>query len=93
MRVLRIGGQSLGVSAAHEAEWAVLASEAVRAAQAGETPVPVVRFRTDTGAFGSLPVSERVPVSFVDEDNPVGFLGSVTLLGPATGPPRHHTAQ
>ena len=93
VRVMRIGPQSFEVSAVHEEEWASLASEPTRAARVGERPVPTVWFRTDTGAVGSLPVSDRFPVRFIDEDDPVGFVGTVTLLGPEAGPPAPTTTQ
>ncbi len=87
MRVMKIFGTTLGVSAAQEARWPLLAAEAVNAVQEGKRPVPTVWFQTEARVVGSLPVSDRVAVSFADEEDPVGFLGSVTLLGPEAGPP------
>lgn len=64
-----------------------LAAEALRAVARGDYPVPTVWFRTDEGVVGSLPVHDRVRVSFSDEEDPINFLGTVTLLGPEAAPP------
>jgi hypothetical protein len=87
---MMIGGQSLAVSAEQEAEWPSLVSEAVREVRDGKRQVPTVWFRTDTGVAGSLPVSNRIPIAFVDEETPSNFLGSVTLLGRAAEPRSQH---
>lgn len=82
-----IAGQSLALSAEQEAKWPFLVSDAVRAVEDGDRQVPTVWFRTDAGVSGSLPVSERFPVDFVDDETPPNYLGLVTLPGRAAEPP------
>lgn len=86
MRVMRIGKAVVGVSQEQEARWPSLAAEAVDAVARGRSPVPTVWFRTDARVSGVIPVSDRVPVSFADEDNPIDFLGTITLLGSEAEP-------
>lgn len=86
MRVMRIGQTVIGVLPEQEARWPSVAAEAVDAVARGESPVPTVWFRTDAGVSGTIPVSNRVPVSFADEDDPIGFLGTITLLGSEAEP-------
>ncbi|TDW39684.1 hypothetical protein EDF52_12010 [Curtobacterium sp. PhB42] len=87
MRVLRIGGAvSLGISPSQEAAWPDLAAAAIEAVREGLYPVPVVWFKTDTGSFGSIPVHTHVAIGFVDDDEPAGFLGAVTQMGPGRNP-------
>jgi hypothetical protein len=82
MRVLRLsGGTSLGVSPSQEAAWPELSGAALEAVRKGVRPVPVVWFRTDAGAFGSIPVHPRVAIDFVDDEEPTDFLGSITHFG------------
>ncbi|WP_137847183.1 hypothetical protein [Frigoribacterium sp. Leaf44] len=85
--MLMIAGQSLAVSADQETKWPSLVAEALRAVEDGERQVPTVWFRTDTGVSGSLPISDVFPVSFVDDETPSNFLGSVASLGRAAEPP------
>jgi hypothetical protein len=93
VRVMMIGGQSFGVSVEQEAEWPSLVSEAVRAVRDGERQVPTVWFRTNAGVVGSLPVSDRFPVAFVDDEKPLNFMGAVTLLGRVAEPPDAYNAR
>ncbi len=87
MRVLRIeGAASLGVSPSQEAAWPDLAAAAIEAVRAGLLPVPIVWFKTDSGAFGSIPVHPHVAIDFVDDDAPAEFLGAVTQMGPGWNP-------
>lgn len=81
MRVLRIGGVTLGVSAAHEADWPALADAAKRSLTEGRKAVPSVWFRTDSGAVGSIPLSDWAPVVFEDTGDLGHFVGVVTQLG------------
>lgn len=82
MRVLRTsGGVSLGVSPSQEAAWPDLSAAAIDAVRKGLHLVPVVRFRTDAGAFGSIPVDPLFVVDFVNDDEPTEFLGAVTHFG------------
>lgn len=84
---MMIAGQTLAVSADQETMWPSLVAEALREVVDGERQVPTFWFRTDTGVSGSLPVSDVFPVSFVDDETPPNFLGSVTALGRAAEPP------
>jgi len=87
MRVMRIGQTVIGVSPEQEARWPSLAAEAVDAVARGKSPAPTVWFRTDAGISGIIPVSDRLPVSFADEHDPIGLLGTVRLLGSEAEPP------
>lgn len=87
MRVLRTSaGVSLGVTPSREAEWPDLSEAALEAVRNGVHPVPVVWFRTDAGAFGSIPVDPRFAIDFVDVDEPAEFLGAITHFGPDAEP-------
>jgi hypothetical protein len=86
MRVMNIASQSLGVSPEQERCWPDLATDALQAVIDGRAVVPVIWFRTDTGVVGSIPVSDRFPISFTDDVKPAGFLGAVTLLGHEAAP-------
>jgi hypothetical protein len=90
---MMIGGQSMAVSAEQEADWPSLVSEAIRAVRDGERQVATVWFRMDTGVAGSLPVSDRAFVTFLDEETPPNFLGSVTCLSQAAEPPDVYNAR
>lgn len=93
MRVMKIGGQTFGISAEQEAEWPIMASEALRAVRDGERQVPTVWYRTDLGSIGTLPISDRFPVTFLDEETSVNLSGTVTLLGRAAEPPDAYNGQ
>jgi hypothetical protein len=88
MRVMKMKmkSQSLGVSPEQEQRWPALATNALQAAVDGRDAVPSIWFRTDTGAVGSIPVSDEFPISFTDEVEPVDFLGTITLLGREAAP-------
>jgi hypothetical protein len=83
MRVMQVGGVSFGITPAQEVAWAELSARALLAAREGTVAAPVVRFRTDAGRGGSVPISARVPVVFADgEPEDQGrYLGTITHLG------------
>jgi hypothetical protein len=81
-----IAGTTLAVTPAQEASWQNLAADALIAVQEGRQQVPTVRVTTDIGAVGSIPVSDRMPVTFEDSDAPERFLGNVVHLGPEPEP-------
>lgn len=85
--MLTIQATTMGVSAEQEANWPQLAAAAVLAAEEGREPVPTVWFKTDEGAFGLIPISERTPVTFTDDEEPAQCIGTVTALGPGAAPP------
>lgn len=84
MRLLKVGSITLEVTAQQEADWPRLASCALLAAQAGRSAAPTVMFVADTGAIGSIPISDRARVEFVDDELADGHLGAITHLGPET---------
>jgi len=86
MRVMTFANHSLGVSAEQEERWPSLTAAALQAVVEGLQPVPYVWFRTDTGVVGALPISDEYPINFTDEIEPVGFDGTITLLGHEAAP-------
>jgi hypothetical protein len=64
MRVLRVLDVTFGVTPEIEAAWPVV----VEAARAGGTDT--VHFRTSDGGSGSLPLDDRVPIEFLDVEDP-----------------------
>lgn len=86
MRVMRVGKAAVGVSPEQEARWPSHAAEALEAVARGRSPVPTVWFTTDRGVSGVFPVSNRVPASFADEEDPVDLLGNISLLGSEAEP-------
>lgn len=79
--MLTVQKVAMGISSEEEADWPRVADAAVLAAEEGRAPVPPVWFRTDQGASGLIPISERSPVTFSDGTEPARFIGKVIALG------------
>ncbi|WP_440708333.1 hypothetical protein [Herbiconiux sp. YIM B11900] len=69
-----------------EARWPGLAADAIDEFLNGRRHVATVWFETDAGVTGSIPVTERSSITFVDEAEPEGFLGALALFGPEAEP-------
>ena len=79
MRALRIGTEVIGVTSEVERSWKELERDAREHAKLRGDTAPHIRFRTDTGVSGALPVTEDVPITFANaESHEVGRYGTIT---------------
>jgi hypothetical protein len=79
VRGLRIGPAVFGVTSEVEQSWEELERAAIEHAKLRGDSAPRIRFRTDAGVTGSLPVTENVPIAFGDvEPHEVGRRGTIT---------------
>ena len=79
MRALRIGTEVIGVTSEVERSWEELERGAREHAKLRGDGAPHIRFRTDTGVSGALPVTDDVPIVFGDtEPHEVGRYGTIT---------------
>lgn len=78
---MRVADIAIRVTPDQETQWSKLAAEAIAEVTDGKRKVPTVRFRTDTGVVGSIPVAERFTITFANENEPAGFLGTLTQFG------------
>jgi hypothetical protein len=78
VRALRIGTEVIGVTREVEASWERLEGAAREHAKLRGDAAPHIRFRTDVGVSGALPVTEDVPIVFGDaEPDAVGRYGTI----------------
>jgi hypothetical protein len=79
MRAIRIGTEVIGVSSEVERAWQNLEHTAKEHAQLRGDTTPHIRFRTDTGVTGMLPVTAEVPIIIGDADlEEAGWRGTIT---------------
>jgi hypothetical protein len=79
MRALRIGTEVIGVTSEVEGSWEELEGAAREHAKLRGDAAPQIRFRTNTGVSGALPVTGDVPIVFADaEPDDVGWYGTIT---------------
>jgi hypothetical protein len=79
VRVLRIGTEVIGVTSDVERAWPELERTAREHAKLRGDTAPHIRFRTDRGITGSLPVTRDVPIVFgYAQPDDVGRRGTIT---------------
>jgi hypothetical protein len=79
VRTLRIGTEIIGVTSEVERSWEELERTAREHAKLRGDAAPRIRFRTNTGVSGVLPVTEDVPIVFGDvETHEVSRYGTIT---------------
>ena len=79
MRALRIGTEVIGVSPVRWSDPGKSWSAPRESTRSYVAMQPSIRFRTDTGVSGALPVTEDLPIAFGDaEPHEVGRYGTIT---------------